>query len=353
MKSFREFGRTFYFYTMRNFIFLSVIALVFSACGSDISSENTELIVQDTTMSEREAEFKAVNDLLKKDINNTSLYLKRAKLYSKYKDLSSAVNDIDRAIKIDSTQPEYYLLKAELLKKQDKLIESKQTLDACMVLDNDNVPARVELGWLALIARDYEQAIKYADAALKIDIYNANAYYLKGMVFEEQLDTTLAISSYKTALEQENDFYEPHIHLGLLHFDKDLNLAKAYLKNALRIKPQSLEALYAFGICCQEKGDYNEAIATYHNILKIEEYREPYFNLGYIHQEYLKVYDVAIDYYSKAIKVEPKYVDAYYNRGLCYEELGEIKKAEKDFREALKLNPQYTNAALALERVIN
>ena len=338
---------------MKNIFLIAIVALIIVACGSEKPNENTGLNNEnDTTLTEQAKEFKAINDLLKKDINNTSLYLKRSKLYVKYNDLEMAVNDIDRAIKVDSTQPEYYLLKAELLKKQDKLIESKQVLDKCMLLDNDNVPARIELGWLALIARDYKQAIKYADAALKLDIYNANAYYLKGMVFEEQKDTNLAISTYKTAIEQENDFYEPYIQLGLLHYYIDLDLAEGYLKNALRVQPKSMEALYAYAMCLQYNEKYNEAIETYHEILKIEEYREPYFNLGYIHQEYLKVYDVAIDYYTKAIEIEPKYIDAYYNRALCNEKLNQLKKAEDDLRFALKLNPQFTEAALALERVL-
>jgi len=338
---------------MKNIFLIAIVALIIVACGSEKPKEKTGLDSEnDTTLTEQAKEFKAINDLLKKDINNTSLYLKRSKLYVKYNDLEMAVNDIDRAIKVDSTQPEYYLLKAELLKKQDKLIESKEVLDKCMLLDNDNVPARIELGWLALIARDYKQAVKYADAALKLDIYNANAYYLKGMVFEEQKDTNLAISTYKTAIEQENDFYEPYIQLGLLHYYIDLDLAEGYLKNALRIKPKSMEALYAYAMCLQYNEKYNEAIETYHEILKIEEYREPYFNLGYIHQEYLKVYDVAADYYTKAIEIEPKYIDAYYNRALCNEKLNQLKKAEEDLREALKLNPQYTEAAKALERVL-
>lgn len=338
---------------MNKILTLSFLAALLISCGGGKTDTDVlETPITDTTESEKVAEFRAINDLLKQDINNTSLYLKRSKLYLKYGDLSLAVDDIDRALKIDSTQPEYYLLKAELLKNQDKLIESKEVLDQCMLLDNDNVPARIELGWLALIARDYKQAIKYADAALKIDVYNAEAYYLKGMVFEEQKDTTLAISSYKTAIEQENDFYNGYVHLGLLHFYIDLDLAKGYLKNALRLQPESLEALYAYAMCCQHNEEYNEAIETYHEILKIEEYREPYFNLGYIHQVYLKVYDVAIDYYTKALAVEPKYLEAYYNRGLCYEETKQYKLAEEDLRQALKLNPQYTEAAIALERVL-
>ena len=338
---------------MNKILALSLLASILISCGGGkTDTENNEVPITDTTVSEKVAEFRAINDLLKQDINNTSLYLKRSKLYMKYGDLDLAVDDIDRAIKVDSTQPEYYLLKAELLKKQDKLIESKQILDKCMLLDNDNVPARIELGWLALIARDYKQAIKYADAALKLDIYNAEAYYLKGMLFEEQRDTAVAISSYKTAIEQENDYYEPYIQLGLLHYYIDLDLSKGYLKNALRIKPNNLEALYAYAMCCQYNEEYNEAIETYHKILKIEEFREPYFNLGYIHQEHLKVYEVAIDYYSKAIEIEPAYLEAYYNRGLCYEQNDQYKLAEEDLRQALKLNPQYTEAAIALERVL-
>jgi tetratricopeptide (TPR) repeat protein len=339
---------------MKNILGLLVVVSMFISCGTDTTINNESgNPIQDTTETEQTKEFKAINALLKDDIDNTALYLRRARLYMKYDDLPSAVNDVDRAIRLDSLSPEYYLLKAELLKKQDLLKESKEALDQCMLVDNNNLEARIELGWLALIARDYKQGIEYADAVLKRDIYNAEAYYLKGLIFEEQLDTTLAISTFKTVIEQENDFYDAYIHLGLLHFNKDLNLAKEYLKNALRIEPKSLEALYAYALCCQEKGDYNESIENYHKILAIEQYREPYFNLGYIHQEYLKVYDVAIDNYTKAIEIEPKYIEAYYNRGLCYEQLDEYKKAEDDFRYSLQLNPQYTTAALALERVIN
>ncbi len=334
-------------------IIIIAISIYLFSCGTDNSTTiGEDVLVKDSTESEQIVEFRAINNLLKKDINNASLYLKRAKLFMKYNDLSSAVNDLDRAIKIDSLIPEFYLLKAELLKNQVKLKESKAVLDQCMLIDNGNIQARIELGWLALVAKNYKQALDYADAALKRDVHNAEAYYLKGMIFEDKQDTSLAISSFNTAIEQENDYYEAYIKLGLLHYYQSNKLAKEYLKNALRIKPNSLEALYAYAMYCQENEEYNEAIETYHKILKINQYREPYFNLGYIHQEYLKVYEVAIENYTKAIAIEPRYLEAYYNRGLCYEELKDYEKAEKDLRHALKLNPQYTHAALALERVL-
>ncbi len=332
-----------------------IISVVLFACGNEATEEvkNENENVVDSALTSQEIEFKAINDMLRNDVNNTSLYLQRAKLYMKYDELDLAVKDIDRAIGLDSLSPEYYLLKAELFKKQNKFKKAKETLDKCLLVNNDNLEARLELGYLALVVTDYKQALEYADAVLKRDVHNAEAYYLKGMIFQEKQDTAKALSSYATAIEQENDYYEAYIALGILNMNKDLELSKGYLKNALRLQPKSLEALYAYGLCCQEKGDYNEAIETYHKILEIEEYREPYFNLGYIHQEYLKVFDVAIDYYTKAIEVEPKYIDAYYNRALCYEELDNLIEAEKDLRQALQLSPQYTNAAIALERVLN
>jgi len=336
---------------------LMIVGAIFllSSCGSDVKEiQNNKDSVATPAISESEQTiaFKEINSALKAEINNPTLYLKRAKLYVKYDDLFSAVNDLDRAIGIDSTAPEYYLLKAELLKRQDKLKESKEVLDKVMYIDNDNLQARLELGYLALIARQYKQALDYADAVLKKDVYNAEAYFLKGMVFEDKRDTSRAISSYVTAIEQENDYYEAYMQVGILSSHENKALGKGYIKNALRVKPESLEALYALGMICQESAEYNEAIETYHKILSIEEFREPHFNLGFIHQEYLKVYDVAIEHYTNAIRLEPKYIDAYYNRALCYEQLDEPKKAVADLKIALELNPQYTPAALLMGRVL-
>ena len=329
--------------------------LILTSCGNDAETPQKALETVSVSSPEEKdkvAAFNEINTSLKAEINNAALYLKRAKLYVKYQDLISAVNDLDRAIGIDSTAPEYYLLKAELLKRQDKLKESKEVLDKIMFIDNDNIPARLELGYLALIARQYKQGLDYADAVLKKDVYNAEAYFLKGMIFEDKRDTARAISSYVTAIEQENDYYEAYMQVGILTSHEDKALGKEYIKNALRVKPESLEALYALGMICQESAEYNEAIEAYYKILSIEEFREPHFNLGFIHQEYLKVYDVAIEHYTNAIRVEPKYIDAYYNRALCYEQLDEPQKAVADLKTVLKLNPQHTGGALLMGRIL-
>jgi Tfp pilus assembly protein PilF len=45
----------------------------------------------------------------------------------------------------------------------------------------------------------------------------------------------------------------------------------------------------------------------------------------------------AIDDLDKAIRLDPQYEDAYYNRGIAYRNLGQQKIADRDFARAKEL----------------
>ena len=47
----------------------------------------------------------------------------------------------------------------------------------------------------------------------------------------------------------------------------------------------------------------------------------------------------AIEYYTKAIELNPKYSDAYNNRGILKQELGDKEGAMQDYNKAIELNP--------------
>ncbi|MBN1383606.1 MAG: tetratricopeptide repeat protein [Elusimicrobia bacterium] len=58
----------------------------------------------------------------------------------------------------------------------------------------------------------------------------------------------------------------------------------------------------------------------------------------------LKLYDKAIEYYTKAIKINPKYAEAYNNRGIAYYNKGLYGKAIEDTTMAIQINPKYADA---------
>ncbi len=76
---------------------LIAVILILVSCGNDLENDNkVKTPIQDTIVSEQTTEFRAINDLLKDDINNTALYLRRANLYKKYGDIGIAYVCIDQ-----------------------------------------------------------------------------------------------------------------------------------------------------------------------------------------------------------------------------------------------------------------
>lgn len=74
-----------------------------------------------------------------------------------------------------------------------------------------------------------------------------------------------------------------------------------------------------------------------------------WFDKGY--DSYLQEeYDLAVKYYTKAIKLDPDIAVIYNNRGLVYFAMKEYDKAIKDFNKGIKVNPNlamiYNNASL-------
>ena len=51
---------------------------------------------------------------------------------------------------------------------------------------------------------------------LRINERTAEAYLIKGMAYETLENTTLAASSYQTAIEVDPDYYDAYIHRGIL-----------------------------------------------------------------------------------------------------------------------------------------
>ncbi len=67
-----------------------------------------------------------------------------------------------------------------------------------------------------------------------------------------------------------------------------------------------------------------------------------WFSKGY-DADNLKLYDKAIEYYQKAININPKYVEAYNNMGIIYSKQGNDNKALEMYEKAISINPEHAS----------
>ena len=336
----------------KSIIFLLIAAgSLFTSCGT--GNKQQEPIPADSTAAPSvPEELKQLNEQLKAEPRNAELYHKRAQYYYNTQKFSQGLADVLMAVNIDSSKAAYFVTLSDLYFVDNQTSKTKAALEKSLKLDEENIDALLKLAELYLYVRKYEESVKYINMALKLDKYNAKGYFMKGMNYKELGDTARAISSMQTAVEQDQLYYHAYIQLGMLCAAKKNKLAVEYFKNALRIRPKSAEALYSLGKYYQDAGNFEKAMETYSELLKYEDKNiNALYNMGVIQLVNLKKYDLASDYFTSAIKVAPKYVQAYYGRGLSYQALGNMKLAVSDFQACMDINPKFEPAYLALKEL--
>ena len=88
------------------------------------------------------------------------------------------------------------------------------------------------------------------------------------------------------------------------------------------------------------------AMADFGMAIKLNpKYADAYYNRGRVWQA-AGVYHNAIDLYSYAIKLDPKHAGAYRQRGLAWFMAGDVKRARTDMDAAIRLDPNEAGAYL-------
>lgn len=105
------------------------------------------------------------------------------------------------------------------------------------------------------------------------------------------------------------------------------------------------------GILLMRRGDYNKSLAAYDAALGLNsDLAEIYINRGAC-LIFLGRTDEAIPVLTRGIELDSggNLPDAYFNRALAYEKLGEVTQAYKDFKKAQELRPDWELPTRALE----
>jgi tetratricopeptide (TPR) repeat protein len=288
---------------------------------------------------------------LAEDTANASLYYQRGTLLLKEEKDLLALKDFLRAVALDSTRAEYHSAIGDLLFENKDVSGSVQWLKKAIELNPKDPRAHLKLAKMMLFAKEYKIAIDEVNTVLRQDVYNAEAYFLKGMVYKDAHDTDDAVSAFQTAVQVSPDFRDAYLQLGIMAAAKGDSSALRYWYNAYRLDTSDVFPLYARGKFFQDRNQFERAKEEYRAAIRSNrQYADAYFATGYILLQQDSIAE-ARRHFDLATKAEPQNPNAWYNRGLSAEMMNDIRSAEADYRRTLSLDPAYANAQAGLKRV--
>jgi len=316
-------------------------------CGSGGSTEDRSGTTGSSTNY-----IEQLNRDIADDIGNPDLYGKRAEYYLAEHDFNHALKDINKAITLDDKNPSYYIILSDIQLLMGNSANCMNALNRAVALDPKNPDAQLKLAKLYLILQNYEATFRVLNELLKFDDYNPGAYFIRANANLEEGDTALAVRDLMKAVDQDQQFYDAYMLLGELFSLRNDPLAEGYLENALRIRPSSTDALYMLGMYYQETEQIDRALLAYDNIITIDSsFKMAPYNQGYIFLVYKQDFPAAVEAFSQAIRIDPDYVNAFFNRGFAYELNGQPEMAYDDYKTTLKLDVNNSKAIEGLNRL--
>lgn len=272
-------------------------------------------------------------------------YAERATLYSQAEEFMLAYDDINHAIKLDTANGELHFKAAKILRKAARINASISAAIRATQYGYNQGDVYLLLGENYLIFRQYQSAIDNLNEAMRMDRFNEEIYFYKGMVYKESGSNKEAISSFQTALELNSRYAEAYNQLiSIALEDENYDLASTYLESGIRFVPEDPFLWYNQGVCLQQQGFLDSAIVPYQNSFRYDSSQSlAAFNLGWIYHQKGR-YKESLAKFNRVLKLEPNNVRALFMKALNHKEMGDNEQCISQLKKALIINPDYAEA---------
>ena len=325
------------------FLFLAVL---FAQCQANQNSNEDE-----ATPRTGLPRIDELSDRIKNEPQNPELYFLRAQAYAEHDFEAEAVRDGEKALSLDSTQAVYYEFLADAYLDNNQSRPAIKLLEYASTRFPQNTQIWQNLSEINLLVEAYDQALIAIDQYLKLKPADSEGLFLKGQIYKYSGDTSKAIEFYQQTVEQNSDHLNAYIQLATLMELFNQSVALKYLDNALRIDSSNYDALFLLAQYYHYRGQFEPAIKAYERLILAHPMNaNPHYNLGLLYMEQ-KQYTQARESFDRSTKFNVQFELAYYFRGEAAERLGDKAAAQKDYEQALKIQPNLQLAIDGLKRL--
>ena len=233
-----------------------------------------------------------------------------------------------------------------------------------LAIEEDPTSGYLTSGLAELYARTgrIRDAVLEAQDILKKDPNNLEAHKLLGRIYLRSLGDIqsgngsqnvlkLAIEQYEQIIKLDADSVDDHLLLGRLYrLNNDLQKAENEFKTAVKLSPDSEEAVTTLAYLYNEEGDTTRAAQTLSSIPDSGRSAKLYSALGYTYEQ-KKQYKNAIEAYRKATALDKDNLDAI--RGLAENLMndGQTDAALEQYKVIADANPEDAQTYLRIAEI--
>jgi tetratricopeptide (TPR) repeat protein len=206
-----------------------------------------------------------INDALKVLPKSISLHIALARGYQQKGAIDQSIDVCNQILTTHPNALDALLLKAELLKTQDKQAEALATLETAYAYAPFDPQLAYNLAFEYAEAKN-NKALSLTDSLLQIPAAQTQAepYYIKGVYYQNTGNATQAIQFYDRAIQQDYNFLDAYMEKGRLLFDqKKYAAALQTFGLPVTISPTYADAYYWMGRCQEALNAKAEAKQNY------------------------------------------------------------------------------------------
>lgn len=277
------------------------IWLDYASYSSDAWQKYGFILLNLNRLSEAET---ALKKALSMNPQEPEIFMTLALVYENWSDYNIALEYIEKALLLDSSNEEILFQKGILLQLLHRFDDSIAIFRYLTHIEHFKKDAWLEIAHCYNMKYDYITSENCYLTALEIDPFDHNIWYNLGVIQNQLGKYYTSVESYDYATTIDNNFFVAWYNRAntLCNIGK-LNEAIECYNEALRCKPSDVDTMYNLAGTYGDVGNFEAAIVLF----------------------------------TKVLALEPFHYQSYFGRGICYDALNNFKKALLDFDRALKL----------------
>ena len=221
-------------------------------------------------------EYKIVdeNALFGEQIQELPFRTEYAKLLLKYNQQNEALKNFLLLTKLDPATADNFYQVGRIYEQQNRYDLALGLMQKCAIIDKKHAKAHAEIGLMLYRTKQFNEAKKEIDLALKLSPETYSSYYYLGKILKDAKDIPGALKSFEKAqrdqdVKQKSIIEHGSCYMMVNRYDNAaVDFQRAIELDKNNSQPETLYARYFLGMCFEKSRQIDKAIEQWTEIYK-------------------------------------------------------------------------------------